>query len=52
VFGREVATLVEAKQSAGTHEIAFDASRLGSGFYLYTLRAGSFVATKEMLLIK
>ncbi len=52
VFGREVATLVEAKQSAGTHEVAFDASKLGSGFYLYTLRAESFVATKEMLLIK
>ncbi|MGH7454677.1 MAG: T9SS type A sorting domain-containing protein, partial [bacterium] len=47
VFGREVATLVEAKQSAGTHEVTFDASKLSSGFYLYTLRAGSFVTTKE-----
>jgi len=52
VYGREVAMLVEEEQSAGTHEAAFDASRLSSGFYLYQLRAGSFVATKEMLLIK
>ncbi len=52
VFGREVAMLVEAEQSAGTHNVAFDASHLSSGFYLYTLRAGSFAATKEMLLMK
>jgi protocatechuate 3,4-dioxygenase beta subunit len=52
VYGREVATLVAAKQSAGMHKVEFDASQLNSGFYLYTLRAGSFVATKEMLLIK
>jgi protocatechuate 3,4-dioxygenase beta subunit len=52
VFGRTVATLVEEKKSAGTHEVEFDASKLSSDFYLYQLRAGSFVATKEMLLIK
>lgn len=52
VFGREVATLVEEKQSAGTHKVEFDAGKLNSGFYLYTLRAGSFVKTKEMLLVK
>ena len=60
VFGREVAALVDAKQSAGTHEGRFDASKLSSGFYFYKLiahqtdggQAGSFVGTKEMLLIK
>jgi protocatechuate 3,4-dioxygenase beta subunit len=52
VYGREVAMLVKGEQSAGTHEVTFDASRLSSGFYLYQLRAGSFVETKEMLLIK
>ncbi len=52
VFGREVTTLVAAKQSAGTYNVKFDASKLDSGFYLYTLRAGSFVATKEMLFMK
>jgi protocatechuate 3,4-dioxygenase beta subunit len=52
VFGREVAILVDGKQSAGTHEVKLDASKLSSDYYLYQLRAGSFVATKEMLLIK
>lgn len=52
VFGREVAKLVEAEQAAGTYEINFDAKKLSSGFYIYTLIAGDFAATKEMLVIK
>lgn len=51
-LGREVTTLVSARQSEGSHEINFDASNLGSGFYLYKLSAGSFVDVKEMLLVK
>ncbi len=51
-LGREVATLVESKQAAGTYEVKLDAHALQSGFYYYKLSAGSFVATKEMLLIK
>ncbi|MGH7493525.1 MAG: T9SS type A sorting domain-containing protein [bacterium] len=52
VHGRKVATLVDTKQAAGTYQITFDASALSSGFYYYTLTAGSFVRTKEMLLIR
>jgi hypothetical protein len=52
VFGQEVAKLVEQEQAAGTYQVAFDASALSSGFYLYTLVAGNFAATKEMLLMK
>lgn len=52
VFGREVATLVAARQSAGRHEVKFDADGLSSGFYFYKLVAGIFVAIQEMLLIK
>lgn len=52
VFGREVARLVEGQQAAGLHEANFDASALSSGFYLYTLKAEGFAATKEMLLMK
>jgi protocatechuate 3,4-dioxygenase beta subunit len=51
-LGREVATLVDEKKSAGTHEIKFEGSKLSSGFYIYKLSAGSFVEAKEMLLIK
>ena len=52
VLGRNVATLVDESMSAGYHEITFDAGRLASGIYLYQLRAGSFVDTKQLTLIK
>ena len=52
VLGREVATLVNEAKAPGKYEIQFDASNLSSGVYYYQLRAGSFVATKKMLLIR
>ncbi len=51
-LGREVATLVNAKQSPGNYSVKFNASKLGSGIYYYTLRAGDFVQTKKMILMK
>ncbi|MBC8042453.1 MAG: aryl-sulfate sulfotransferase [Rhizobacter sp.] len=56
VLGREVQTLVNAKQAAGNYTAAFNASRLSSGVYFYRLSAasasGTNVATKKMLLVK
>ncbi len=52
VLGREVATLVNEKQSYGNYSIKFDAGKLNSGIYFYTLRAGNFIATKKMILMK
>jgi len=52
VLGREVTTLVNTKQSAGSYEVEFDASKLTSGVYFYKLQSGSFTETKKMLLIK
>ncbi len=51
-LGREVATLVNAKQTPGNYSVKFNASKLGSGIYFYTLRAGNFVQTKKMILMK
>jgi len=52
VLGSEVATLVNEKRLAGTYEVEFDGNGLLSGIYFYHLRAGSFVETKKMILIK
>jgi hypothetical protein len=52
LLGRNVATLVQNEQSAGTHLAVFDAKGLASGVYVYTLKAGDFTATKSLVLIK
>jgi bacillolysin len=52
LLGREVATLVDGRQSPGVYTVAFDGSGLASGVYLYRLTAGETVITKRMLLLK
>lgn len=52
VFGRDVATLVDKKQSAGIYEVEFNAGKISSGFYFYKLSAGNNFKVKEMLLLK
>jgi hypothetical protein len=51
-FGQQVATLVNETEEAGYHDVRFDASGLASGVYFYRLRAGGYVATKRLLLIR
>ncbi|MDW8436854.1 MAG: alpha-amylase family glycosyl hydrolase [Chloroherpetonaceae bacterium] len=54
VLGRKIATLVSARQEAGAHRVAFDASRyaLSSGVYFYRLQAGEFAQTRKMTFVK
>jgi len=68
ILGNEVATLVNEEQHAGTHKITYNTqlatnhqplsngvtSKGGyaSGVYFYQLRAGSFVQTKRMIVLK
>lgn len=52
VLGNEVASLVNTTQEAGTHSVKFDASKLASGLYIYTLNAGDFTSSKKMMLLK
>ena len=62
VLGNEVATLVNEEKPAGTYEVEFDASSLSgfvsakggyaSGVYFYQLKAGSFIETKKMVLLR
>jgi len=57
VLGNEVATLVNEEKPTGSYQIEFNSrglihQTLPSGIYFYQLRAGDFVETKKMLLIK
>jgi hypothetical protein len=52
LLGREIQTIVNEEKPAGFYNIDFDASNLPSGVYFYQLKAGNFVATKKMVLMK
>lgn len=52
VLGKEIRTLVNERQNAGTYTIRFDGSGLPSGVYFYRLQAGNYSATKKLLFMK
>ena len=64
ILGNEVATLVDEELPAGVYEVEFNSrgltrlpdgqvhQTLPSGIYFYQLRAGSFIETKKMLMLK
>jgi hypothetical protein len=52
ILGKEVATLVNEKQSTGNYEITFDGSGLASGIYFYKLVTENFTDNKMMILVK
>jgi len=52
ILGNEVATLVNEEKPAGSYEVTFDSSHLSSGVYFYQLKAGSFVETRKMMLLR
>ncbi|HUI28859.1 MAG TPA: glucoamylase family protein [Candidatus Acidoferrales bacterium] len=52
VLGREVKTLVDEHQTAGNYSVTLNAANLPSGVYFYRLQAGSYIATKKLLLLK
>jgi len=52
ILGQKVASLVNQNVKAGSYEVKFNASNLSSGIYIYKLEAGSFNATKKMMLVK
>ena len=51
-LGREVRTLLDEEKGAGSYQIQFDALGLSTGVYYYQLRAGEFVETKRLVLLK
>ncbi len=56
ILGREVASLLNEYEQAGSHQIEFNTENmkrtLTSGIYFYTLKAGKFTETKKLVLMK
>jgi hypothetical protein len=52
LLGEEVATLVNEEKVAGYYTIEFNAANLPSGVYFYQLKAGDFIQTGKMMLLK
>lgn len=50
--GQLVANLIDGKVNPGFHTVNFDASKLNSGVYIYTLHVGNKAFSKKMVLIK
>jgi aminopeptidase N len=56
ILGRQVAVMVNQKQSAGSYKVSFPPTELSktlsSGIYIYALTAGDFRSVKKMMLLK
>jgi hypothetical protein len=49
---KEVEILVNEQKLSGNFEVEFNAANLPSGVSFYQLKAGNYVETKKMMLIK
>ena len=52
LLGREVKTLVNRIQNAGSYSVSFDAENLSSGTYFYRLESDKFSDTKKFVILK
>ena len=52
ILGEKVATLIDAVQKAGNHQLEWSPQNLASGVYLYRLEAEGLVMTKKLILIR
>ena len=52
ILGREVTTLVDEFKNEGRYEVIFNASKLASGVYIYTIKSNDFTASKKLMLLK
>ncbi len=52
ILGNMIADLVNEEKSSGVYEANWNAANLSSGVYFYQLKAGEFIQTKKMILMK
>ncbi|MBT3233025.1 MAG: T9SS type A sorting domain-containing protein [Calditrichaeota bacterium] len=50
--GRQIAELASGYHSAGNYEVAFDATGLSAGVYIYRLETSNFSSFKKVVLVK
>ena len=57
VMGRNIRTLMNMNQNAGYHSVRWDAKnnigeQVATGMYIYTIKAGDFLSSKKIVLLK
>jgi len=52
LLGQSVARLVSDEQTAGRHQVAWDARNMPSGIYYYRLVAGEYSEIRKMILVR
>jgi hypothetical protein len=52
ILGSEVMELLNEQKEAGLYEVKYDASKLSSGVYIYSIQAGEFLESRKMILMK
>lgn len=52
MLGKEIANIVNEVKDAGEYNTVFNAGRLSSGIYFYTMKSGNFEVTKKMMLLR
>ncbi|MBI5471752.1 MAG: immunoglobulin domain-containing protein, partial [Ignavibacteriae bacterium] len=52
MIGQQVATLVNERKTAGSYSINWNAQNFATGVYIYRFKAGNFVQTRKLVLVK
>lgn len=52
ILGKEIASLVNEYQNAGSYKVQFDGKYLSGGIYFYQITAGNFTQTRKLSLLK
>jgi hypothetical protein len=52
VLGRDIATLVDRRQSAGSYRVTFEAGRFPAGVYFYRLQTAGRDLVGKMVLLR
>ena len=52
ILGQKITTIINKEQTAGWHDVNFNATKLTSGVYIYRIEAGRYVQVKKMMVLK